>query len=86
MGDTKEVFVGITRKEGVTYSCLTPNMKGFEAALVPKTTNWPFLSSVFSCVQACGVKEVAVFAAASEAFSQKSVLCVFVCLFFLLRF
>ncbi|GHV53738.1 hydroxymethylglutaryl-CoA lyase [Spirochaetia bacterium] len=33
MGDAKEVFQGITRKSGVVYSALVPNMKGFERAL-----------------------------------------------------
>ncbi|MBL4867088.1 MAG: hydroxymethylglutaryl-CoA lyase, partial [Pseudomonadales bacterium] len=33
MGDAKAVFSGITRKEGVTYSALTPNMRGLEGAI-----------------------------------------------------
>jgi hydroxymethylglutaryl-CoA lyase len=33
MADSSEVFAGIKRKPGVTYSALTPNLKGFEAAL-----------------------------------------------------
>jgi hydroxymethylglutaryl-CoA lyase len=57
MGDNAQVMAGIRRKSGVTYSALTPNMKGFEAAL------------------AAGVTEVAIFAAASEAFSQKNINC-----------
>ena len=32
MADTAEVMAGIRRREGVVYSVLTPNMKGFEAA------------------------------------------------------
>jgi len=36
MADGSEVMAGITRKEGVIYSALTPNMKGFEAALAAK--------------------------------------------------
>lgn len=36
MGDNAEVMAGIQRKEGVRYSVLTPNMKGFEAALESK--------------------------------------------------
>lgn len=43
--------------KGITYSGLTPNMKGLEAAL------------------ASGAEEVAVFGAASEAFSQKNINC-----------
>ena len=33
MGDNVEVMAGITRKSGVLYSMLTPNLKGFEAAV-----------------------------------------------------
>ncbi|SDO68880.1 hydroxymethylglutaryl-CoA lyase [Halomonas shengliensis] len=57
MADHREVMTGITRRDGVTYAALTPNLKGLEAALE------------------CGVEEVAVFGAASEAFSQKNINC-----------
>jgi len=57
MAHSDEVFAGINRAQGVTYSALTPNLKGFELAA------------------AAGVDEVAVFAAASEAFSQKNINC-----------
>ncbi len=57
MAGSAEVFAAITQRPGVNYSALTPNLKGFEAAL------------------AAGIKEVAVFAAASEAFSQKNINC-----------
>lgn len=57
MAGSAEVFAGIQRKPGVTYAALTPNLKGFEAALEAK------------------VEEVAVFTAASEAFSQKNINC-----------
>jgi hydroxymethylglutaryl-CoA lyase len=60
MADHAEVMAGLpTEAEfpGVNYPVLTPNLKGFEAAL------------------AAGAKEVAVFAAASEAFSQKNINC-----------
>ena len=33
MGDAAEVMAGITRKDFVTYPVLTPNLKGYEAAL-----------------------------------------------------
>ena len=33
MATSTEVMAGIQRKQGVSYSALTPNMKGFEAAL-----------------------------------------------------
>ncbi|WAJ35710.1 hydroxymethylglutaryl-CoA lyase [Pseudomonas sp. GOM7] len=57
MAGSAEVFAGIQRQPGITYAALTPNLKGFEAALEAK------------------VEEVAVFAAASEAFSQKNINC-----------
>lgn len=57
MGDAAEVMAGITRKEGVDYAALTPNMRGMEGAVV------------------ANVDEVAVFAAASESFSQKNINC-----------
>lgn len=57
MGDAREVMAGIHRREGVTYSALTPNLKGLEGAIAANTP------------------EVAVFAAASEAFSQKNINC-----------
>jgi hydroxymethylglutaryl-CoA lyase len=34
MADNHEVMAGMTRQRGVRYSVLTPNMKGFEAALL----------------------------------------------------
>jgi hydroxymethylglutaryl-CoA lyase len=36
MADAAEVMAGIRRQPGVRYSVLTPNMKGFEAALASK--------------------------------------------------
>jgi len=36
MATSTEVMAGIRRKPGVIYSALTPNMKGFEAALAAK--------------------------------------------------
>ncbi len=57
MAGSAEVFAKIQQKPAVTYAALTPNLKGFEAAML------------------AGVKEVAVFAAASEAFSQKNINC-----------
>lgn len=57
MAGSAETFAGIQRRDGVTYSALTPNLRGFEDAL------------------AAGAREVAVFAAASEAFSQRNINC-----------
>ncbi len=61
MGDAPEVMAGIERKPGVRYSVLTPNLKGFEAAISAPRSDWP--------------DEIVVFAAASEAFSQKNINC-----------
>jgi hydroxymethylglutaryl-CoA lyase len=36
MADNAQVMAGIHRKPGVRYSVLTPNMKGFEAAVESK--------------------------------------------------
>lgn len=57
MADSSDVFSGIQRKPGVTFAALTPNLQGFERALV------------------AGANEVAIFAAASEEFSQKNINC-----------
>ena len=57
MRGTDQIFQEIFRKDGVKYTALTPNLKGFENAMNVK------------------VDEVAVFAAASETFSQKNVNC-----------
>lgn len=57
MADSADVFSGISRKAGVTYAALTPNLQGYERAL------------------AVNANEVAIFAAASEAFSQKNINC-----------
>jgi hydroxymethylglutaryl-CoA lyase len=50
-------MAAIERKPGVRYSVLTPNLKGFEAALASRPD------------------EIVVFAAASEAFSQRNINC-----------
>ncbi|MCH8502052.1 MAG: hydroxymethylglutaryl-CoA lyase [Aliidiomarina sp.] len=57
MADSADVMTQIQRADGVTYSALTPNLKGFELAM------------------AAHADEVAVFGAASEAFSQKNINC-----------
>lgn len=36
MGDSADVFAGITRKPGVRYAALTPNLKGLEGALAAR--------------------------------------------------
>ena len=57
MADAAEVMAGIQKVGDVAYSALTPNMKGYEAAI------------------AAGVDEIAIFASASEGFSQKNINC-----------
>lgn len=55
MAGSAEVLAGITRKDGVRYAALTPNMRGYTDAL------------------AAGADEIAIFASASEGFSQKNI-------------
>jgi len=55
MADAAEVFAGITRRDGVRYTALVPNLAGLTRA------------------HAAGVREIAIFAAASETFSRKNI-------------
>ncbi|MCO5733229.1 hydroxymethylglutaryl-CoA lyase [Rhizobium sp. SSA_523] len=57
MADAADVLSRIKRNPGVTYSVLTPNLKGFDAAVRARAD------------------EVAIFASASESFSQKNINC-----------
>ncbi len=57
MADSEDVFAGIQRGEGISYTSLTPNLKGLQRAVAAKSDS------------------VAVFASASEAFSQKNINC-----------
>lgn len=57
MADAAQVIAGIKQRQNTTYSALTPNLKGFEAALE------------------AGVKEVAIFTAASNLFCQHNINC-----------
>lgn len=61
MADNADVLNGIVKRDEVTYSVLTPNMKGFEAALTHKDQFANY--------------EVVIFGSASEAFSQKNINC-----------
>ena len=61
MADNAEVMAGVSRKNGVCYSVLTPNMQGFEASIAAPEAHWP--------------DEIVVFGAASEAFSQRNINC-----------
>jgi len=57
MADSDAVFAAIERHPQISYSALTPNIRGLDAALE------------------AGLQEVAVFAAASESFSQRNINC-----------
>ena len=57
MADSEQIFAQISRREGVRYAALTPNLKGLDRAL------------------AANASEIAVFAACSDAFSQKNLNC-----------
>ncbi|WP_377512273.1 hydroxymethylglutaryl-CoA lyase [Octadecabacter sp. R77987] len=57
MADGAQVLAGITRRQGVSYTALAPNMRGLEAAIAANTD------------------EVAIFASASEGFSQHNINC-----------
>ena len=61
MADNAQVMAGIQRRPDVRYSVLVPNLKGLETALSAPRAHWP--------------DEIVVFAAASEAFSQRNINC-----------
>ena len=66
MADNTRVLKGITKREGVSYPVLVPNVKGMESALQ------------------CGVKEIAVFGAASVGFTMTNIKCTIVIVAYLL--
>jgi len=55
LADAAEVMAAITRVDGVSYPVLTPNLRGYDAAIM------------------AGASSVAVFAAASESFSERNI-------------
>ncbi len=59
MAGSAEVLAGITRKEGVEYSVLVPNMKGFKSAITGE----------------CLPEKIVIFGSASEIFSKKNINC-----------
>ena len=61
MADNDAVLDGISKRDDVVYSVLTPNMKGFDAALAHRDQFANY--------------EVVIFCSASEAFSQKNINC-----------
>lgn len=80
MGDAAEVMSGIKRKSGVTYSALIPNMQGLEnfLSISPSPQPSPRRGEGGAPSGAEGEGEnieIAIFAAASETFSQKNINC-----------
>jgi len=57
LADAEAVYAGITRREGVAYPVLVPNLTGLDRAL------------------AAGVRDIAVFTAASETFCRRNINC-----------
>jgi len=57
MADAADVLAGLTRRDGVSFTALTPNLVGYDRAI------------------AAGADEIAVFASASEGFSQSNINC-----------
>ncbi|MBB3993712.1 hydroxymethylglutaryl-CoA lyase [Sulfitobacter undariae] len=55
MAGSGEALAGISRKDGVRYAALTPNMRGYTDAVAARAD------------------EIAIFASASEGFSQKNI-------------
>jgi hydroxymethylglutaryl-CoA lyase len=55
MADAAEVYAGVSKRDGVRYPVLVPNLQGYERA------------------RSVGVTEIAVFGAASEAFSKANI-------------
>ena len=55
LADAAEVYLGMSKRPGVSYPVLVPNEQGYERAL------------------AVGVREIAIFTAASESFNQKNI-------------
>ncbi|HWH82795.1 MAG TPA: hydroxymethylglutaryl-CoA lyase [Burkholderiaceae bacterium] len=60
MADNAQVMRAVQRRSGVRYSVLTPNLKGFEAAIAEDSIR---------------PDEIVVFASATEAFSQRNINC-----------
>ena len=55
LADAADVFHGISRRPGIRYTALVPNLAGLDRAL------------------GAGVREIAIFAASTEAFSRKNI-------------
>jgi hydroxymethylglutaryl-CoA lyase len=61
MRDTEQLFLSVLPKDGVKFSALVPNMKGFERLMELPVKNRP--------------KKIAVFTAASDTFNLKNINC-----------
>ena len=77
MGDASDVLKGITRREGVQYPVLVPNMKYYiemlESSGLPLSAHsW---NRGYERAVEAGAKHVSVFTAASEKFQQKNTNC-----------
>ncbi|MBY0572733.1 MAG: hydroxymethylglutaryl-CoA lyase, partial [Undibacterium sp.] len=90
MATSSQVMAGIQRKQGVIYSALTPNMQGFEAALVACADEVVIFSSASEAFAQkninCSIQEsIARFADVAEAAQQNqmrlrgSISCAFGC-------
>ena len=69
MADNAEVLQQIKRCSGTSYSALTPNLKGFQAAVRSYYWLCSYIYILYLQVNA-NVNEVAIFGAASETFSK----------------
>ena len=70
MADNAEVLQQIKRQDGISYSALTPNLKGFHAAVRIKRCQACCVPVVLDLQVDANVNEVAIFGAASETFSK----------------
>uniref|UniRef100_A0A8C2SJ63 Hydroxymethylglutaryl-CoA lyase, mitochondrial n=1 Tax=Capra hircus TaxID=9925 RepID=A0A8C2SJ63_CAPHI len=82
MADHAEVLKGIQKFPGVNYPVLTPNFKGFQAAmrislemLILNLGQKGLRGGAGNSSVAAGAKEVAIFGAASELFTKKNINC-----------
>jgi hydroxymethylglutaryl-CoA lyase len=87
MADTEEIFTALRQKQandypGATFSALTPNLTGKWKLMLYRRDIMAYVTLVpalyFTGLDkaiALGVKEVAVFGAASESFSKKNINC-----------
>ena len=78
MGDHSEIMKSLSQnQDGITYACLTPNLKGLQSALScgAKEVVRNILTANFSYDILFSNNFKAIFGAASESFSQKNINC-----------